>query len=77
MLGRLLPQEGVQATVFEAKSTILNLYAGEDDETSTKAAMSRVDPKLAECFMEMDTCRSAPGMDVLDDSTFGGLLVLA
>ena len=62
---------------FQGTDMVLALYAGNDDDTSTKSAMSQLDEPTADKFMEMGTCRAEPHMDVLDDCAYMGLLSLA
>ncbi len=77
LLARLLPSSSTPAVDFARTRILLALYAGADDDTSTKNAMRQLDQKTAQRFMEMDTCRAEPYMDVLDDCTFLGLIHLA
>ena len=77
LLSRLLPSSDTPAVEFPQAKILLALYAGADDDTSTKSAMCQLDRTTAQRFLEMDTCRAEPYMDVLDDCTFLGLVHLA
>ncbi len=76
LLRKLLPKGDIPPVEFEGTDIILALYAGHKD-TSTRNAMERLDEPTARKFMEMDTCRAEPHMDVLDDCAYLGVLDLS
>ena len=56
---------------------ILCLYAGKDDDSSTKAAFIQEAPHLTEFVLELELDRHLPFHDVLDDRNFQELILVA
>ena len=79
LLDRLLPQTWEQNIdrVYGEGPTILCLYAGKDDSSSTRSAFQTVAPHLWEDVLELDTERCLPYHDVLEDRNFQELLMKA
>ena len=56
---------------------MLILYVGEDDDSSTRAAIRHVAPHLDGYILEVDTCRDKVNHDVLRDEIFGPVVEMA
>ncbi len=61
---------------YGTEEVILCLYAGNDDDTSTKAAFKQEAPHLLEFILELELERKLPYHDVLDDRNFQELFLL-
>ena len=79
LMSRLLPSAWIDdlERVYDYEDVILCLYAGLDDDTSTKSAFLQRFPFLVPHVLELDIDRKLPYHDVLEDRNFQELLLLA